>query len=124
MGPYYCDVGPEYGLLMYRDVAGSIEVFENPDRSNPIGRARCVGWDAAGSAVWRLVVHDEECEGPWVIVDREFLSTRPDWSDLYRSDFHPDVNSPGSPSHHLGRRRVRPRGTLRRTPPGVQPSHP
>ncbi len=29
MGPYYADVGPEDGILMYRDVAGSIEVFED-----------------------------------------------------------------------------------------------
>ena len=86
VGAYYSNFGPGHGLVMYRDVAGSIEVFEDPDGSIPIGTARCIGWDAAGSAVWRLIVHDEEFEDPWVIVDREFLSTRPDWRDLYRSD--------------------------------------
>jgi hypothetical protein len=93
MEPYYSDIGPGYGLVMHRDVAGSIDVFEDPDCSIPIGTARCIGWDAAGSAVWRLDVHDEEFDGPWVIVDREFLSTRPDWHDLYRSDFQPDLST-------------------------------
>ena len=122
MGPFYSDVGPGTGLVMHRDVAGSIEVFEDPDCSISIGTAYCIGWDAAGSAVWRLVVEDEELEDPWVIVDREFLSTRPDWRDLYRSDFLPDVGGRRTSSHSAGRRHARRPGTLGRTPPGVQPS--
>ena len=86
MGPYYAEAGPDDGILLTAMSADSIEVFEDPDRSIPIGTVRCIGWDAAGSAVWRLVVHDDEAEGPWLIVDREFLSTRPDWRDLYRHD--------------------------------------
>ena len=124
MGLYYCDLGPGSGLVMYRDVTGSIEVFGDPDCSIPIGAARRIGWDAAGSAVWRLIVDDEECEGPWIIVDGEFLSTRSDWRDLYRSDFHPDLYGPGSGSPHVGRRSVRRPATARRTPTGVQPSIP
>jgi hypothetical protein len=94
MGPYYADADPEDGILMYRDVAGSIEVFEDSAHSSPIGMARCVGQDAAGSAVWRLVVSDHEIEGPWLIVDGEFLSTRPDWRDLYRFDSYHDLSRP------------------------------
>jgi hypothetical protein len=89
---------------LYRDVAGSIEVFEDSDRSIPIGTARCIGWDVAGSAVWRLIVHEEEFEDPCVIVDREFLETRPGWRDLYRSDFHPDLNMRRSASSARKRR--------------------
>ena len=110
MGPYYADVGPEDGILMYGDVDGSIEVFEDPCRSISIGTARCIGWDAAGSAVWRLVVHDDEVPGPWLVVDREFLSTRPDWRHLYRGDLsrpRPDVGGgpPGGSGEDAGRRR-------------------
>jgi hypothetical protein len=94
MGPYYADAGREDDILMYCDVAGSIEVFEDSARSSPIGTARCIGRDAAGSAVWRLMVADHDIEGPWLIVDGEFLSTRSDWRVLYRYDSHPDVSPP------------------------------
>jgi hypothetical protein len=118
MGPYYADAGPEDEILMYRDVAASIEVFESPDRSIPIGAARCIGWDAAGSAVWKLVVHDDELDGAWLIVDREFLSTRRDWRTLYRHDSDHDLSRPGwAPSP--GRSRT---GTLRPARTGVHPS--
>ena len=120
MGPYYAEAGPEDGILLYRDVTGFIEVFEDPDRSIPIGTARCIGWDAAGSAVWRLVVHDDEAEGPWLIVDREFLSTRPDWRNLYRGDSQHDLSQPGWASSRRKLRRGRQPGTWART--GVQAS--
>lgn len=84
MGPYFTDAGPEDGILLYRDVADSIGVFEDPRGVIPIGKARCIGWDTAGSAVWRLEIGDGEADGPWVVVDREFLATRPDWRDLYQ----------------------------------------
>src|SRR5262249_35112983 len=73
MEPFYSDVGPGYGSVMYRDVVGSIGVFEDPEGAIAIGTARCIGSDAAGSAVWRLILEDEEFEGAWVIVDREFM---------------------------------------------------
>ena len=114
MGPYYAEAGPADGILMHCDVTGSIEVFEDPDRAIPIGTARCIGWDAAGSAVWKLVVHDDEAEGPWLIVDREFLLTRPDWRRLY----HHDAGRPGGMSRRRGRRQ----GTSRRARTDVQPS--
>ena len=63
MGLYYSDTGPEEGILRYRDVSDPIAVFEAPEDSTPIGSALCIGWDAAGSAVWRLVVPDAEAEG-------------------------------------------------------------
>jgi hypothetical protein len=123
VGPYYAKVGPGIGLVMHRDVAGSIDVFEDLDCSIPIGTARCVGWDAAGSAVWRLVVQDDEFDGPWVIVDREFLSTRPEWRDLYRSDFDSELDRPASVSLSRGRRRLQRPRTLETTLAGMQPSH-
>src|SRR5436305_7418249 len=86
MGPYYANAGPEEGILRYRDVSDPIAVFEASDHAMPIGRALCIGWDAAGSAVWRLVVPDAEVEGPWVIVDREYILTGPGWRGLYRRD--------------------------------------
>jgi hypothetical protein len=124
MGPFFSDVDAGAGLVLYRDVAGSIEVFEDLDRSIPIGTARCIGWDAAGSAVWRLMVDEEESEDPWVIVDGEFLATRPAWRDLYRSDFHPDLNTRPSASSARKRRGAGRPVTGRRTPSGVQPSVP
>jgi hypothetical protein len=112
MGPFYADSGPKDGIMMYCDVAGSIEVFDDPVCCTPIGTARCVGWDPAGSAVWRMVVPDGEDEGPWVIVDREFIATRPDCRELYRADTH----------HDLGRaRRWTDRGR-RRQPRSVTPA--
>jgi hypothetical protein len=124
MEPYYSDFGQASGLVSYRDVAGLIEVFEDPYRSIPIGAARCIGWDAAGSAVWRLIVQGEDLEDPCVIVDREFLATGPAWGDLYRSDFHADLDmrrSAPSPRKRPGARRS---ATGRRTSTGVQPSIP
>jgi hypothetical protein len=103
---------------MYREVVGSIEVFDAPDGSSPIGTARCIGWDPAGSAVWRLAIPDEDLEGPCVIVDREFLSTRPDWHDLYRGDVHPGIDRPRRASRRPGGRP----GGSRRAQGGVQPS--
>ena len=122
MGAYYSDMGPGDGPVMYRDVAGPIEVFEDAEHSIPIGTARCIGSDAGGCAVWRLVVHDDEFEGPWVIEDREFLSTGRDWPDLYRSELHPELNRPRSASPPYSRRQRGP-GKLRRTPPGVPASN-
>ena len=79
-----------------------------------IGTARCIGSDAAGSAVWRLILEDEELEGAWVIVDREFLSTSRDWRDLYRSELHPDLNASHAASLSHGRRRGQRAATARR----------
>jgi hypothetical protein len=86
MGPYYASVGPEEGSLRYHEVSGPIAVFEAPDTSVPIGWAECVGWDAAGSAVLRLVVPDADLEDRWVIMDREFILTGTGWRGLYRRD--------------------------------------
>lgn len=86
MEPYFSDRGPESGRVRYRDVAGEIEVFGDPGRTIWIGQARCIGWDAAGSAVWRLSVRDEEVDGRWVIVDGEFQPAETGWGELYSPD--------------------------------------
>src|SRR5262245_45261453 len=86
MGPYYAHVGPEEGSLRYRDVSDRIAAFEAPGTSVAIGWAECVGWDAAGAAVWRLVVPDADHQDRWVILDREFILTGTGWRELYRRD--------------------------------------
>jgi hypothetical protein len=119
MEPFYSDVGPGNGSVMYREVVGSIGVFEDPAGVIAIGTARCIGSDAAGSAVWRLILQDEELEGAWVIVDREFLSTSRDWRDLYRSELHPDLNGSSATSLPHGRRRGQRAAMARRTTTAV-----
>jgi hypothetical protein len=118
MGAYYADAGPEDGILMYCDVAGSIEVFEDPGCSAAIGTAHCIGWDAAGSAIWRLAVEDGEDLGPSVIAYREFIPTRPNWRELYRVDTHRDLGRAEWASRSRGRRP----GGLERARGGVQSS--
>ena len=86
MGPYYAGVGPEEGSLRYREVSDPVAFFGAPDTPVPIGWAECIGWDAAGSAVWRLVVPDADLEDRWVILDREFILTGTGWRELYRRD--------------------------------------
>ncbi len=39
MGPYFTEAGPDDGILLYRDIDGPIEVFEDIDRTTPIGTA-------------------------------------------------------------------------------------
>lgn len=120
MGPFFTDLGPDSGLVLYRDVEGSIEVFGDPDHSRPIGQASCIGWDAAGSALWRLVVHDEELEGPWVIVEGEFLSTGTDRGDLYDSALHPEAGMRRRrASQPFARRRAGPPRAPGPAPPGL-----
>ena len=69
---YFTNVGPERGPVVYGTVPGAIGVLEALDKPMPIGQALCVGVDAAGLAVWELVVHDAVVPGRWVVIDREF----------------------------------------------------
>jgi hypothetical protein len=110
MGTYYADAGPEDGTLMYGDGDGSIDVFEDPACSVAIGTADCIGWDAAGAAVWRVAVADGEDLGPSVLACREFIPTRPDWRKLYPAETHRDLGRTTWASRHRGRRpgRLRP----------------
>jgi hypothetical protein len=64
--------GPDRGPLLSGTVPGAIGVLEGRDRHRPIGMALGIGRDAAGRAVWRLVVHDQIVPGRWVVVDRQF----------------------------------------------------
>jgi hypothetical protein len=73
---YYANVGPVRGPVLYRTVPGAIDVLEAPDQPMPIGMALLLGRDAAGCALWALVVHDEVVRGRWVIVNREFHPAR------------------------------------------------
>jgi len=61
------------GPLKYRDVLGSIGVFDAPDNHMLIGMASCRTWDERGLAVWALTIHGRELSGRWVIIDRQFV---------------------------------------------------
>jgi hypothetical protein len=93
MGPFFSDLGPTCGLVRYRDVDGPIRVFGDPFQSAPIGEARCIGWDAAGSAVWQLLVDEEAIEERWVIVDGEFVSAGAGLPEAYGSDLHAEPDT-------------------------------
>jgi hypothetical protein len=69
---YFTNAGPEQGPVRYRKLPSAIGVLEAPDRHMPIGMAFEIGRTADGLAVWRLVIHDADIPGRWVIVDREF----------------------------------------------------
>ena len=73
---YFANAGPDRGPLLYDTVPKAIRVLEDLDRPIGIGLALRVGADAAGSALWELVVHDEVVPGRWVVVDREFQPAR------------------------------------------------
>ena len=72
MGPLYANADPAHGPLRYGEVPGAIGILEALDEPVPVGMALCVGVDAAGLAVWELVVHDAVVPGRWVVIDREF----------------------------------------------------
>ena len=69
---YFTDAGPFRGPLLHGIWPVAISVLEALDKPMPIGQALCVGVDAAGLAVWELVVHDKVVPDRWVVVDREF----------------------------------------------------
>jgi hypothetical protein len=69
---YHVNVGPERGPIMCHDTPGAIGVMEGPNRKMPVGMAMRTGWDAAGRALWRLVMHGEAVPGCWLVIDREF----------------------------------------------------
>ena len=68
----YTSAGPDRGPVLSGTVPGAIGVLEGRDRHRPIGMALRVGRNAAGLALWQLVVHETVVPGRWVVVDREF----------------------------------------------------
>ena len=73
---YFTNVGPDRGPVLAGTVPGAIDVLEAPDQPIPVGLALRAGRDAAGIAVWRLVVHNATVPGRWIVVDREFRPVR------------------------------------------------
>ena len=69
---YFANAGPDRGPLLYDTVPKAIRVLEDLDRPIGIGLALRVGADAAGSALWELVIDDVLVPGCWIVVDREF----------------------------------------------------
>jgi hypothetical protein len=72
MARYFTNIGPETGPYLYRDARATIDVLEAPDGVQPIGLAACVGSDAAGAALWKLVLGIAWVPGNQIVVDREF----------------------------------------------------
>ena len=69
---YFSNVCLDRGPIVYDTVTGAIGVLEALDQPLPLGLAMCIGRDAAGCALWGLVVHDEVVPGRWMVVDRQF----------------------------------------------------
>jgi hypothetical protein len=73
---YFTDAGPFRGPLLHGIWPDAIGVLEALDKPMPIGQALFVGVDAAGLAVWELVIHDAIVPGRWIVIDHDFHPAR------------------------------------------------
>ena len=48
---YVTSAGPAHGVLLRRDVAGTIDVLEALGEATPVGTAFCIGANPAGVAL-------------------------------------------------------------------------
>ncbi len=71
---YITSAGPTHGLLLRRDVAGTIDVIEANGEATPVGTAFCTGVTPAGVAIWRLSIHGRDMPGACVVLHRSFRS--------------------------------------------------
>ena len=69
---YFTSAGPAIGVLLRRDVAGTISVLQDLGGSSPVGTAFCTGENAAGVAIWRLSVGGRDLPGGRVVLHRSF----------------------------------------------------
>jgi len=69
---YYANAGPVFGLVMLGETCKTIGVLEDPGDAMTVGTALCVGRDAAGVALWRLVIRGAELRERWIVFDRQF----------------------------------------------------
>ena len=67
----YSTVGIK-GTMKDLDVRGTISVFESPFGDWGVRMAYCVGADEGELAVWRIMIHRDEVEGEWYLIDDEF----------------------------------------------------
>jgi hypothetical protein len=70
--PYFTNLGPKSGPILYRDGHDAIGVLQARDNHWPIGMALGTGWDDRGRKVSRLTVHRAKVREQWIAVDREF----------------------------------------------------
>jgi hypothetical protein len=70
---YFASAGPAIGFLMFGAVRHEISVLEAPEDLMSVGTAICCGLDAAGVALWRLIIRGAELRGRWIVLDREFI---------------------------------------------------
>jgi hypothetical protein len=73
---YYCNDGPKSGPILCRHRIHALGALQAPDNHTPIGLALPVSRDDDHIELWRLIVHDVEVPGRWVVVDREFIPVR------------------------------------------------
>jgi hypothetical protein len=70
--PYFTNMGPGSGPILWRDGLVAIGVLEALGARTPIGMALLAGSDEHGLALWTLTVSRAEVPGLWVVVDRQF----------------------------------------------------
>jgi hypothetical protein len=63
---YQTDSISRYGPIRYRGAPETIGVL------GTVGVATLVGSDGAGNALWRVVVHDAELPGLWILASGKF----------------------------------------------------
>jgi hypothetical protein len=73
MPDYFAHVS-DPGRVRYDQYPFTIGVLGSPDNFMPIGQASQAGYDADGSALWRLIVHGVKIPGRWGIVERRFVA--------------------------------------------------
>ncbi|HVI83789.1 MAG TPA: hypothetical protein VNA86_00620 [bacterium] len=71
---YVTSAGPAHGVLLRRDVAGTIDVLEALGEATPVGTAFCIGANPAGVALWRLSIRGRDMPGACVVLHRSFRS--------------------------------------------------
>jgi hypothetical protein len=69
---YITNGGPAHGVLLCRDVVGTIDVLEAVDTSSRVGTAFCTGANPAGVAIWRLSIEGRDLAGAHVVLHRSF----------------------------------------------------
>jgi hypothetical protein len=69
--PLYTNAGRR--AETWRDQPGEIDVTLSVYDPLPVGTAICLGPDARGLAVWRLVVSGSELPGTWLVENGQFV---------------------------------------------------
>jgi hypothetical protein len=74
--PYYANIGPRSGPILWCDGYRTIGVLAAPDDREPIGTALSTGASENGLALWGLAVRDEDVRRRWIVLGGEFVPTK------------------------------------------------